>query len=240
MTLHEGDVAVNDFSALSYSDAFEPCTRKFPESIPLPLRKNLDWDALYETYAPRMAEAKDDEDFYWALKDYSLAIPDGHVGVGFNDLVAQLFFENYGGSFGLILAEIDAPYVIVTAVIPGSPAEEAGIEVGAEIWEWNGKAMDAAIAEVEPFFGPYSTEHHKRYEQLVFLTRVAPDDRVEIQFRNPGDEDQTVVEMKATVEYDSLFQWIPSFSTDELALPIEAEVLDGIRAWLYQDQHFFG
>jgi carboxyl-terminal processing protease len=33
--------------------------------------------------------------------------------------------------------------------------------------------------------------------------------------------------MEATVEYESLFQWIPGFSGDELALPIEAEVLDG-------------
>ena len=35
------------------------------------------------------------------------------------------------------------------------------------------------------------------------------------------------LELTAAVEYDSLFQWLPNFAQDELALPIEAEVLDG-------------
>jgi C-terminal processing protease CtpA/Prc len=87
--------------------------------------------------------------------------------------------------------------------------------------------LDEAISQVVPFFGPYSTEHHKRLEQLVFLTRVPPDTWVDVTFTNPGETEATEVELRAIVEYDSLFQWIPSLSEDELALPLEAEVLDG-------------
>ena len=63
------------------------------------------------------------------------------------------------------------------------------LRLGAEISAWDGKSMDEAISEIEPFFGPYSTDHHKRFEQLVFLTRVAPEEQVEIAFQNPGDDE---------------------------------------------------
>jgi carboxyl-terminal processing protease len=95
--------------------------------------------------------------------------------------------------------------------------------------EWNRQPIGEAIREVEPFFGPYSTEHHKRFEQLVFLTRVPPGDQVEVRLKNPGDENEIEIEMSAIVDYDSLFLWLPNFASDELALPIESEILDGSR-----------
>ncbi len=226
LTLHEGDIAVNDFSELSYAEAFDALHEKVSREYPFTTEKDVDWDELYETYAPRIAEARDDEAFFLALKDFSLEIQDGHIGVsGYSDF-ARIFFENNGGSFGLILAELSDGRVLVVDVLPDTPAEDAGIQKGAEIVEWDGKTMDGAIAEIEPFFGPYSTPHHKRFEQLVFLTRMAPGDQVEIGFMNPGDEALSLVEMEAIVEYDSLFQWLPVFAEDELALPIEAEILD--------------
>ena len=227
LTLHEGDLAVNDFSGLSYAEAFDALYEKVAREYPFTADKGIDWQALYEAYAPRMAEARDDEEFFWALKDFSLEIPDGHVGVGFNDLIAQIFFENHGGSFGLMLAELSDGRVLVIDVLPDTPAEQAGIEVGAEISAWSGKPMEEAISAIEPFFGPYSTDHHKRFEQLVFLTRVAPEEKIEITFQNPGDEKVQNLELTAVVEYVSLFQWLPNLAQDELALPIEAEVLDG-------------
>ena len=227
LILHEGDIAVNDFSEMNYSEAFDALFDKVSREYPFTTEKDIDWQVLYDTYAPRFEDVNDEEEFFWAIKDFSQEIDDGHVGIGFNDLIGQIFFENYGGSFGMILSEIDAPYVIVTGILPDSPAENAGIEVGAEIWEWNGQPISDAISMVEPFFGPYSTEHHKRFEQLVFLTRVPPGDQVEISFKNPGSNDLKQEVLDSIVEYDSLFQWIPSFQSDELALPIEAEVLDG-------------
>jgi len=226
LTLYEGDIAVNDFAELDYAEAFDALHEKVSREYPFTADKDIDWDDLYDVYSSRISDASDDDEFYWAIKDFSLEFPDGHVGVGFNDLVGQLFFENYGGSFGLILSELDSSTILVTAVLPDSPAADKGIQIGAEIWEWNGQPINGAISAVEPFFGPYSTEHHKRFEQLVFLTRVAPGDLVEIGFKNPGDDSITLAELESIVEYDSLFQWIPSFVEDELALPIEAEVLD--------------
>ena len=226
LTLFEGDIAVNDYSEMAYTEAFEALFEKVSREYPFTEYKEIDWESLYVEYMDRMAGAKDDEDFFWGLKDFSLEIPDGHVGISFNELVAQIFFENHGGSFGMILTETDDPSVLVTSIFHGAPAESAGIEVGAEIILWDGVPVTEAVSAIQPFLGPYSTTHQKRFEQLVFLTRVAPGDSVEIDFKNPDSDVVISAEIEAVVEYDSLFTWIPSLSGDELALPIEAEVLD--------------
>ncbi len=226
LTLHEGDLAVNDYSDLGYAEAFDALFEKVRREYPFTADKGIDWDALYDEFAPQIADARDDEAFFWTIKRFSLAIPDGHVGIGYNDMVGRLFYENYGGSFGLILAELSDGRVLVKDVLPGTPAEDAEIRVGAEIQAWDGVPITEAISKVEPFFGPYSTEQAKRPEQLVFLTRVPPGRTVEITFKNPDDSAPQTKQLTADVEYDSLFAWIPSFAQDELALPIEAEVLD--------------
>jgi hypothetical protein len=225
MILHEGDAAVKDYSEMSYIEAFDALFEKASREYPFTVEKDIDWDALYDEYSSRIANARDDEKFYLALSDFSLEIPDGHIGVGGYSDFARIFYEKHGGSFGLILTELSDGRVIVVDVLPDTPAEDAGIQVGAEILEWDGQPMDDAISGIEPIFGPYSTPHHKRLEQLVFLTRVVPEDKVEISVKNP-DDDVILVEMEAIVEYDSFFQWLPIFAEDELALPIEAEVLD--------------
>jgi len=225
ITLLEGDTAVNDFSEMSYSGAFDALYEKVSIEYPFTPDKNIDWNGLYDQFAPRIADAQNDEDFFWALKEFTLAIPDAHIGISFNDIISRVFFENYSGSFGMILAELSDSRVIVQEVLPDTPAERAGVEVGAEITLWDDLAIGDAISKVEPFFGPYSTEHHKRFEQLVFLTRIPPDSEFEITFKNPNAE-ATTVTLEAEVDYDSLFEWIPSFKVDELSPPIVGEILE--------------
>ena len=226
MGLHEGDTAVNDYSDQSYTEAFDALFEKVSVEYPFTPDKSINWDDLYDEYAPRVADASDDEDFFWALKDFTLAIPDAHIGIGFNDMIGDLFYEKYGGSFGLILTELSDGRFLVTNVLPGTPGADAGIQVGAEILDWDSQPVGEAIGEVVPFFGPYSTEHHQQLEQLVFLTRVSPGSEVTISFANPMDAAPQEITLESDVEYDSLFEWIPSFAENELALPVEGMVLD--------------
>jgi carboxyl-terminal processing protease len=228
LTLYEGDAAVNDFSDLSYAEAFEALFQKVSREYPFSAEKEIDWQALHSEYADRMALVGNDEQFYRALKDFTMEFPDEHVGISFNDVAGKLFFEEYGGSFGMILTELSDSRVLATAVLPGLPAADAGVRVGAEILAWGGLPIGEAIAAVEPFFGPYSTAHSLRLGQLVFLTRLPPGESVAVTFKNPGEAQPTTVEMQAEAEYDSLIQAIPSFLADELALPIEACIVDGL------------
>lgn len=225
IVLQEGDIAVNDLSDLEYSAAFDALIDKISLEYPFTPDKNIDWDALHKEYSERMADARNDEQFFAALKDFTQEIPDGHVGISFNDMIGRYFYDNYGGSFGLILTELSDGRVLVSDVLPDTPAASAGVEVGAEITQWDNRAIGDAIEEIEPFFGPYSTEHHRRLEQLVFLTRVPSGTEIEIEYQNPGEELENTT-LEAEIEYDSLFMAIPTLSADEISPPIVGEVLD--------------
>jgi C-terminal processing protease CtpA/Prc len=226
ITLIEGELAVNDYSESNYQQAFNQMFEKTSTEYPFTVDKEIDWQTLFDEYSPRIDQVQNDEDFFLALHDFTLEIPDGHVGISFNDLVAEIFFEMHGGSFGLVLSELSDNRVIATQVLPQTPAERAGILLGAEILEWNGLPVTEAISQSESFFGPYSSEHHERLEKIVFMTRVPPNEEVEILFQNPDSEEPTLVSVESEVEYSSLFLAIPTFARDELSLPVAGEVLD--------------
>lgn len=221
--LYEGVVAVNDYSDLSYSEAFANLFAKASREYPFTEEKGIDWQALQAAYEPQFEQVDDDLGFYELMREFLAEIPDGHVGI---TLDSQVFFEQAGGSFGMTLAELSDGRVIVNQVLPGLPADEAGIEAGAEIAQWNGQPIAQAIAEVQPFFGPYSTLQSLRQDQLVFLTRVAPESSASLTYQNPGSTGVEEIDLESVIDYQSLFLSLPDFTQDELALPLESEVLD--------------
>jgi C-terminal processing protease CtpA/Prc len=219
----EGELAINDFSELSYVEAFDALFQKASREYPFTELKSIDWESLYDLYAPRIENASSAEEFYTVLRDFTYEIPDGHVGLSINP---DIFFFEQGGSFGLVLTELSDGRLIASEVLPGTPGAQAGIFPGAEIISWNGKPAQDALDDVLPYFSPYSTEHTKRINQAVFLTRVPPGEQVEIEYRNPDANQIESEVLTSIVEYDSLFRSIPAFNEDELALPIQAEVMD--------------
>ena len=77
---------MKDFSALSYTEAFDKmfaiCRKEYAfNGIE---GKQPDWDLLYASLAPRVKEAeqkKDAKAYFSALRDFTLAFKDGHVGL---------------------------------------------------------------------------------------------------------------------------------------------------------------
>ncbi len=223
ITLHEGSTAVNDYSDMEYTEAFEALFAKVAREYPFTADKDIDWDALYAEFSPQIADARNDAQFYRAMRGFALSIPDAHVGLSFD---AQVFYDDAGGSFGMRLAELSDGRIVVVEVFPDFAAEGAGIAIGAEIKEWDGQPVGDALDEVLSLFGPYSTAHHERLGKLIFLTRYPPGTRVDVSFQNPGEASPQEANLEAEVDYDSLFASIPAFQLDELALPIEGEILD--------------
>jgi C-terminal processing protease CtpA/Prc len=224
LVLNEGDLAVNDLSKSSYSDAFEAFFKKASVQYPFTDLKKVNWTALHDEYAPRIAQAKTKDDFYRAMHAFLLSIPDTHIGMTIDP---QVFYEQDGGGFCLVLAELSDGSVIASRVLPNDPAQAAGIQVGAEIVTWDGQPVKQAIDNIEPFFGPFSTQQSKRLEQVAFLTRVPPNTSVKISFKNPGDAQAKEVTMNAMVEYDSLFDSLPEYNQDVLAPSIDGYILPG-------------
>ena len=220
--LNEGVIAVNDFSDRSYAEAFKALFEKASREYPFTAEKGIMWQELFEQSAPRFEQARNPNDFYRALRDFTYAIPDAHVGLTFN---AEVFNQEHGGGFGLVLTELSDERVIAAHVLSEKPAEKAGIQEGAEILTWNNQPIAEAISQVIPYFGPFSTQHSRRLAQAAFITRVPPNERVTVSYRNPGDEEAREVEMRAENEYDSLFLVLPGFDEDVMALPVQGEML---------------
>jgi carboxyl-terminal processing protease len=208
---------------MSYSEAFEAMFEKVAHEYPFTADKNIDWGIIKEKYLPGLARVSDDEEFYKFLHDFIQEIPDAHVGMPVD---GQVFFDTFGGSIGLVLAELSDKSVIVTNVIPDSPAAKAGIQPGAEITSWNDMPVTAAIDAVVPYFGPYSTQHHRRLEQVIFLTRAPAGTNINLNYRNPGAPQAKDVRLKTETEYDSLFASLPELSKDPVLPPVEGQILD--------------
>jgi len=226
LTLYEPeDIAVKDFSALSYTEAFD----KMFEIVRKEYAfngvdgKQPDWDAVYTELSSRIAnaeEAGEAYDFYLALRDFSMKFKDGHVSVGGGDLEGIYNESTVLGGFGFSVRELDDGRVIVVYVLPGGPAEQTGMQVGAELVEYNGEAVTDAISNVAPF-EPQSTDFGRLYEQTVFLTRGPIGQSISVTFKNLGESTQTV-QMTSIYETDSLFAvYMGGDQYDSNVLPVE-------------------
>ncbi|MCY3799752.1 MAG: S41 family peptidase [Chloroflexi bacterium] len=232
--------AINDFSDLSYSDAFSAMIDLFRREYAYTELYQLDWDALEETYAPRFAEAdaasdaaevedaEDDEgsaDYALALRDFIWEIPDGHVGMPLS-AVSELFREETDGGLGLSLTELDDGRIVVSYLLDGGPASQAGLELGAEILAWDGGTVQEAMdREFVWAHQALATEHTKRLQQLRYITRFPIGTDVDVSFRNPESEDEqsvtlSVISERASFSNSSFFAGIEG---DEL--PVETRIL---------------
>jgi C-terminal processing protease CtpA/Prc len=231
LPLHEEyNIAVKDFTNLGYQAAFE---RMFAEvrrdyafnGIP---GKAPDWDALYDHILTRVADAerqRDAQTFYLALRDFANAFHDGHVNLDGGDLDDMSFEQQAGGGYGFTVYKLDDGRVIVGYVMENGPAAQAGMLAGAEITRFDDQPIDQAIAAVQPFGGPFSTEHTRRYDQQRYLTRAPIGTRARVMFRNPGQSVATAT-LTAVDERESLYASSIYRDADPTALPVEYSVLD--------------
>jgi C-terminal processing protease CtpA/Prc len=226
MELIEPDsAALDDFSALSYTEAFDKMVEMFREEYAFTEYKGVDWDAMVTAFRPRFEEAEannDVEAYRRALRDFMLSIPDAHITAPF---IAEDFQRDTAGGLGMAIRELDDGRTIVNFVTAGGPAEQAGIEVGAEITEMGGMPVGDFVATISPYSAPFGTEHFRRLQQLRYATRAPLGSSAEVTFQNPGGEPQTVTLEAA--EEDESFRF-SSFSRGLTGaeLPVEFSILD--------------
>ena len=220
--------AINDFSDLMYSEAFEAMVELFRNEYAYTELYELDWDALYETYSPRFAEAEEAEDsaaYGLAMRDFVWEIPDGHVSMPL-DLVYDRFREETDGGLGISLAELDDGRIVVSYLLDGSPAAKAGMQVGSEILAWDGGSIEEAMErEFVWAHQALSTAHTLRLQQLRYVTRFPLGAEVEVSFRNPESEEEQTVTMTVIAERKSFNQSSLFAGIDGWELPVEFEIL---------------
>jgi C-terminal processing protease CtpA/Prc len=229
MVLYEPeDAAVKDFSSLSYTEAFEKMFEIISRDYAFNGTPNKapNWDAIYPEYASRVEQAEQDKDaraFYLALHDLALEFRDGHVSIS-GDLGSSFVRSRIIGGIGLAVRETDAGKIIVVYNLPGSPADQAGVKLGAEITRVDGDPVSTAISKVEPL-NPESTDYDLRYSQVLLLFRRPLGTDISFSFVNPGESEQSVT-LTTIQEVDSFYATYLGGEFDEYVLPVEYRILD--------------
>jgi C-terminal processing protease CtpA/Prc len=232
MTLYEPtDVAIKDFSDLSYTEAFDKMFEIVRKEYAFNgiEGKQPDWDALYEEVAPMVEEAEKNNDvstYYLAIEKFVSAFHDGHVGFDGGDIGNAAFYQRAAGGIGAGIRELDDGRVLVVFMLDGSPAALDGMQVGDEIVAVNGTPVASAIEAVQPLFGPYSTDFAYRYDQVLFLLRGSIGDPVTVTYKNKRGEEKTTTFTRVQ-EYDSLLATY-IYGNDEVhVLPVESRIING-------------
>jgi carboxyl-terminal processing protease len=143
--------------------------------------KGIDWGARHAELASTVALAESTGDtavYYLTLRHFIHAIPDRHVKV--RGEPANLRFGMVGGGVGLTTATTDDGTLLVTRVLPGGPAERAGIRPGDEVIEIGGLPASQAAAMVDPVWsrGLAATREGQELERLRWLGRGPVGSRV--------------------------------------------------------------
>ena len=230
MTLYEpADVAVKDYSDLSYTEAFDSMFEVVRKEYAFNgiEGKQPDWDVLYDELKPRVEQAEKDNDpeaLYLALRDYTRAFKDGHVGLNGGDYANADFTESTGGGFGFAIRELDDGRVVVIHVTEGGPAAEAGMQVGAEVTAFNGEPIGDAIGKIRPFT-MLSSDFAIRYQQARYLLRTRLGEKADVTFTNPDGSEQ-IVTLTTSSERDSFSRTSIYFGVDlDNVLPVDSEIV---------------
>ncbi len=231
LSLYEpDDVAIKDFAEDSYTEAFEKMFEIARKEYAFNgvKGKEPNWDTLYAELMPRVEEAEQNQDagaFFLALRDFTWAFKDGHVGMNGGEIAQEYFMEDISGGYGFAIRELDDGRVIASYLLERGPADLAGIFLGAEITQHNGKAIKDAISEVSPWSQPHSTEFALRFQQARYLLRVPLGTEAAISFIDANGTEKTV-NLTAIGEGESFNNTSIYTESDPSALPVEFRLLD--------------
>jgi C-terminal processing protease CtpA/Prc len=230
MTLYEPvDVAVKDFSEDTYTVAFDKMFEIIRKEYAFNgiEGKQPDWDALYKELKPRVEKAEKDKDpnaFYLALRDFTWAFKDGHVGLDGGEYADQDFTQATEGGYGFTIRELDDGRVLTMYLVEGGPAAQAGMELGAEIIAFNGKPIAEAIENTQTYT-IQSSDFAIRYQQARYLLRAKVGDMAEVTFKNPNGSEQTVA-LTAVAERESFSRTSIYFGVNlDTLLPVDSQII---------------
>jgi C-terminal processing protease CtpA/Prc len=219
--------AEDDFSKLSYTEAFDKMVEKFNKEYAWTELKNIGWDAKAREFRPRFEDAeqkKDPHAYALALRDFFWSIPDTHVGFD-QTLLNDDFSQETAGGLGFAMRETDDGKIIANFILKDGPADKAGMKWGAEIVSLDGKPTSDVVDATVPWSSPFSNPVVKRLQQLRYALRFKLDKgQVEVKFKNPGGAEQTknlpVVSERDSFSFSSFYA-----GQSATALPVEFKVL---------------
>jgi carboxyl-terminal processing protease len=229
-----------DLSQMSWSKAFSAMHEKVSHEYAFGAWKQINWEALYATYAPQIAMAETQQDeraYYLALRSYTASIPDGHVWLKGPDFGTRKL--EVGAGYGFNILGLEDGRIIVTGITPDGPAANAGVQWGAEILSWNGLPIQQALGQTSILWtgrrGAPATLEGEQLAEYQYLVRSPAGAQTRLTFRNPGAT-RVVETLLTSISDDNLSQ---DGNSDSSLSPVETgKILPGEVGYLkinYED-----
>ncbi len=188
---------LNDYTHLSYTEAWERLFARARLTYPFTAEKDVDWDAIYREVTPLVKAATGALDFHLAIAHFGSLIPDSHIGYVSLPVVQQFLM----GGVGITeLGITDDGQVVVTEVKQGLPAWNAGIRAGAILLQVDGQDALQALDETPMLLTSASTPQGKRFMQAALMLQGPLGSSVTLTWRDPWS--QTAQEVTLTREMD--------------------------------------
>ncbi len=219
--------ALVDFSDLSYTEAFDKMVEKFKNEYAFTELKEIDWDAKADEFRPAFEaaeQANDPHAYALALRDFLWSIPDTHVGFD-QTLINEDFQIDTAGGLGFAMRELDDGRIVANFILEGGPADQAGMEWGAEIVSLDGTPVADVVDATVPWSSPFSNPTNKRLQQLRYATRFKLEKgEVAVVFVNPGGPETTAT-LAVVSERDSFTSSSFYAGVSPTELPVEFDLL---------------
>jgi carboxyl-terminal processing protease len=184
--------------------AYDSMHQTFSVYYPMGTWKGIDWNALDAGIRPKIETAAISNDtimFYTALQEYATSIHDGHVNIrhGWATVRAAAIYAQIGGSYGFVVTGLDDGRIVARLIEPGSPADIAGMQFGAEILEVNDNPVLSVLDTVSVLWAEIipATIEAKKLNQFRFLGRASVGASIKIKFLNRDASDPLTVTMVA-------------------------------------------
>jgi carboxyl-terminal processing protease len=150
----------------------------------------VDWDAVHERYAPKIAAAKSDSEFYVLTNRLLFELNLSHLLVATKEDLKKhmpiLFAE---GTVGLDVRWMGEAAVI-TGVKPGTPADSAGLRPGYTIEQIDGRTITQIVSNDDLWLMPPFNSRNRRNNLSNYLLGHiygSPDTIVKITYRDESE-----------------------------------------------------
>ncbi len=230
LTLYEPkEAAIKDYSSESYTKAFDDMFQLVKQDYAFNgiQGKQPDWDTLYSQIQPRVAAAEQSHDanaFYLALRDFTWAFKDAHVGLDGGQYAQKDFTDATANGYGFAIRQLDGGSYVVIYVTGGGPADQAGMKVGATVTAFNNQPIQDAVAAAHSYSNQ-SSDFAIQLQKARYLLRAQAGAQASVTFTNPGGQSQTVT-LKAVAERQSFARTSLYYgvNTNQL-LPVDYQIL---------------
>ncbi len=195
-----------------------------------PALGGVDWDAVRTRYAPRVREAKTDDEFYRVLNQMLGELKQSHFGViPPGAFVAQEAARTRlaDGETGLTVQLVEGRPIVVR-VRAGSPAARMGIPSGAEIVQIDDIDAAQLLARIRARQLPPVEERFEAYLAFRAFLSGRAGSEVRLRYRDLDDKEHLVTLTREAVRGARVqFGFLP-----EIRVQIESRILPGNIGYL--------